>query len=466
MELQTLSHLATIAGTAFALIGGTWTFLFWRLERSLADDQSLPLYRERLRNPVFRRWYRRTLLRALKALRAFFGRRLIRSWRGYGACVGISLAYSVILFLAAWFIGGPGKLGNTAIFEEGLPLWRRAAALAMILAIAGFVFWWFLNVGKIFYRISSVVRRRVGGVFGGLLATGAGFGLQLLVLVVTGAAVSVAMGVVVAIFGAGAGPGTATVTITGAAVGGIAGSGAVAGGVGVAVVVAIAVAVFGVGFLMFGFVDLYFFAGHVLFWIVLPLVNGFWDWLSWGISRALGTWVLRRMRWRTLARHALLDLGAAVLLLAGLVVTLVAVIEVHNILAVQPDGRVPLELKNFLIDARADPWGAGGIWVTLMLLSTLVPTALHFVVLFVGGLTLASPYGLRMWLLRKIEGNPATVPAVHRHWAALYFSSVWVVGGLLVAVLFVLALWGIAAIAGPVSGMLYWLATETSALIR
>jgi len=135
----------------------------------------------------------------------------------------------------------------------------------------------------------------------------------------------------------------------------------------------------------------------ITFFLLLPLANGFWDWLSWRFSRWLGRDLLARfdrngLAW-TITWHALADFGLALLFLATLAFALAFGVESYNQFGIWRSGDVVYNLRMFVGEAAESPW-TEGFWLTAMLLSTLVPTFLHFALL------LASP------LVMLVMGSP------------------------------------------------------------
>ena len=135
----------------------------------------------------------------------------------------------------------------------------------------------------------------------------------------------------------------------------------------------------------------------ITFFLLLPLANGFWDWLSWRVSRWLGRDLLARFdqggqAW-TITWHALVDFVLALIFLATLAFALAFGVESYNQYGLWRSGEEVYELRDFVRKAAEKPW-TEGLWLTAMLLSTLVPTFLHFALL------LASP------LVMFVTGNP------------------------------------------------------------
>ncbi len=109
---------------------------------------------------------------------------------------------------------------------------------------------------------------------------------------------------------------------------------------------------------------------------------------------------------------------AAVGLLILVVVVLSASIEGYNQLVIGLGADAPLVLDAFVRAAHADPFGPDGFWVTFMLLSTLVPTFVHLVILALAVLS-ELPFG-RLWLAQRIERHRCVMI---RDLAALYLTG-------------------------------------------
>lgn len=133
----------------------------------------------------------------------------------------------------------------------------------------------------------------------------------------------------------------------------------------------------------------------LLFFLILPLVNSLFDWLSWWATRALGRRLLTTLEsveggWRragaAIAGHGLLDLAAAVVLLLIMAYALGLGFESYNGFAVLSGGKPAFALEPMIQVAAAAPWHTG-FWLSAMLFTTLLPTFGH-------GLMLAfSPLG-------------------------------------------------------------------------
>jgi len=165
------------------------------------------------------------------------------------------------------------------------------------------------------------------------------------------------------------------------------------------------------------------------------------DWASWWVSRWLGASLLdtidraagRGSKIVSLVGYMVIDLVVAVILLWLLAMALPFVIQLFNLWCREAGLTEPLPLAAFLDQVVQRPWPKG-IWVLTMLLSTLVPTALHAMVL------IASPF--MVWLrsdatrVRIAAGLSAKEP---EHWA-YYDASRHLIQALLIGIAASLAL--------------------------
>jgi hypothetical protein len=134
-----------------------------------------------------------------------------------------------------------------------------------------------------------------------------------------------------------------------------------------------------------------------LFFLFLPLFNSLFDWLSWWATRYLGQRLLAVLApeqglWRrrlTVVAHSCADLAAAVVLLLLMAFALGMAFQAYDDLAFFQGGQGPLQLHSKIQALAQDPWHEG-FWFSLMLLTTLLPTFGHGVIL------LGSPLGVAL----------------------------------------------------------------------
>ncbi len=164
----------------------------------------------------------------------------------------------------------------------------------------------------------------------------------------------------------------------------------------------------------------------LIFWLILPFFNGMLDWISLSVSRWFGQGIVahdrsaQRLAW-TLGL-AILDLIAAILFLFAITWLLALGVE-----AAAASLGVDLALADYVRLAIAHPWSSG-LWASIMVLSTLLPTAIHFV-LALGAMWFAF-FGNSLG--RWCAGQLRTGNAAHYLLPELYLVFGWLVPVVLV----------------------------------
>ena len=162
---------------------------------------------------------------------------------------------------------------------------------------------------------------------------------------------------------------------------------------------------------------------------LLPLVNAVFDYLSYGVTLGLIRYgrgqrnVLTGLVW-------LLDGVVAVLLLIGLGLGLSGTIALINHLA----GQEFIGLRPIFDDLKTPEGRAGYTWLTFTLLSTLVPTLVHLLLVFLSGFTWV-PQRFKRWIARGIGesetgdlatlGGSAAAATLGALWAGLVACGLW-----------------------------------------
>lgn len=162
---------------------------------------------------------------------------------------------------------------------------------------------------------------------------------------------------------------------------------------------------------------------------LLPLINAVFDYLSYGVTLGLIRYgrgqrnLLTGLIW-------LLDGLVAVLLLIGLGLGLTGTIALINHLA----GQEFIALRPIFDDLKTPEGRAGYTWLTFTLLSTLVPTLVHLVLVFLSAFTWV-PQHFKLWIARGIEqdetgdlatlGSSAAAATLGALWAALVTCGLW-----------------------------------------
>lgn len=157
-----------------------------------------------------------------------------------------------------------------------------------------------------------------------------------------------------------------------------------------------------------------------LFLGVLPVINSLLDWVSLGFTRAFLLKLYKGVD--SLAYTVLLaiaDLVLAVVFLLVLVANTVLIISLVNLLSVAVSDRVVLELDTIFRNLYNGSDWQDNLWIHAMMLSTLIPTFLHFVITLIGLLMpLLMPltkYELQMLKEYKPRNLNAKI-----FWAAIY----------------------------------------------
>lgn len=186
----------------------------------------------------------------------------------------------------------------------------------------------------------------------------------------------------------------------------------------------------------------------LVFFLILPLANAVWDWLSWWATRALGARLVRVLepaqsggeRAVAVLGHGLGDLAIALGLLLAMAFSLAFGFEAYDQVALRQTGVPAFNLRETVAAAAADPWGEG-FWLTTMLLSTLFPTLLHALVLLGAPLGLVLiPTGVRLELAALLDGYddaPDRQAMIRRKvatWWVYGRFAAWTLAGLLLTV--------------------------------
>lgn len=197
----------------------------------------------------------------------------------------------------------------------------------------------------------------------------------------------------------------------------------------------------------------------LVFMFIVPIVNAGVDLLSWALSRWLGTVIVHHKSVWRIAGFATVDAVAAVVFLAVVTIALTAAVQGLNILMTAHGLAPVIDLHEFLASAVGDSWNSNEIWVTIMLLSTLVPTAIHLFMLILCLLTIVPPRRYCLELAERLEvGDPVYRDRSNVAW---YFALLWPAAAISLIMLSWAGLYVIGETIEPVSEMLYDLAIWT-----
>ncbi|MDR8391364.1 hypothetical protein NC796_09460 [Aliifodinibius sp. S!AR15-10] len=382
-------------------------FLIDRTIRELGDQDSLPYYYRLLSPTNISDLYHSILSKALDKAKLIFGKPF--SLRALSTCLLLAFVYPLLLFLFTWAFFGVYQIGNQSVMPSDWPHLYR------LLFIIGLVFWFYTSAevakraDKFTYWLDRTLEHlfefKVWKSFGSSLSNlerrkliapliGIAIGLSLYIL---GASIRTAL-----LFGTILSAPVAFVDdfpgsdqiVFGMLFGGLflllpsdfnAGIFAVFSVITLLAIYPVApdkVIFFDkryaylIFLLLIGISPLFFSEASnqakptsdnwtaTFFLLALPLINGVLDFFSWAVSRTLGRLMIK-LSWLWALVFIIVDLLVAFLILVGLTWTLSFAARIHSI-----------DINQLLNQVFAEPFEAG-LWIVVMLASTLIPTVIH-----------------------------------------------------------------------------------------
>ncbi len=345
----------------------------------------------------------------------------------YQFCFLLAFLYPVLSFLLTWAAGGNGSLGSLDVLPTETPFWQRWGLILGLGVSVSLAIW-----GPRLSGWKSIVAFTFSVVVAGVVAVAAGTGVVAGTVAIAGA-FAFAFSFAFSFAGAVIVTGVVTVTVAVA----VTFTGVVAFSSVIAIVASLpfyvwisipVILAFGlqwlyekaikkrelatywlvytVLFLAAGIISLVWIDGSgvaiiLLFYLVLPLVNTPLDWLSLGITRALLQSIrFNHHRFGMAVLWSLVDLVIALFALFLVSGVIVSIVSITNLFAVTPI--IDLE-ATFTSLSSLDNW-KDNLWIYFMLLSTLVPTAVHFA-LAGGAVTLLVTQKRRIQILKDTESN-------------------------------------------------------------
>ncbi len=287
----------------------------------------------------------------------FFGS--AKGYLAFDRCLSIAFLYPIFLFVMAWIGGAGGTLATLRVLPDLGSLPDRLFYAVLLAGLGGVwflllrnldrlgnpverVLWWLARLDE---ATAPLMTRRIikGAAFAGFVAF----------------AVAFAGAVAFAFAFAPAGVGVGAVVV------------------GFAFAVAFAAAAAAADGVAFAFVIALF-----VFYVGLPVLNALLDFASWGVTRfflnRIASHESGRRVWLWLALELVLDLAAAVGFLVFLAVLLPFAISLAN-LAFSAAGLPTVNWRAHLDAAEQAPFPKG-VLVIGMLMTTLIPTALHLTI--------------------------------------------------------------------------------------
>ena len=158
-----------------------------------------------------------------------------------------------------------------------------------------------------------------------------------------------------------------------------------------------------------------------VFLVLLPSANAALDWLSLGFTRGFLYAIERRHHTGLVAlSFAGLDIVLALAFLFGIAFLTTLLLSLLNLATVAWGGSPLLDLQLLFNGLAQEPGALEFAWIHFMMLSTLIPTLIHFLVAGFAAV-LVLPEGRRRWILDNWDSkNP------HKDKDAHLMAFVWV----------------------------------------
>jgi len=127
----------------------------------------------------------------------------------------------------------------------------------------------------------------------------------------------------------------------------------------------------------------------LMFWSILPVINSIFDAITWSISRMFANQIVSNNH-SFAAFWIIMDVIASFLIICGLVAILTIALSSYMQWSLSAYGISNIDLEYLLYIAETKPLDEG-LWITLMLISTIIPTVAHLVIVSSAGLGRAMP---------------------------------------------------------------------------
>lgn len=356
-----LAVLAIVVAILGAVFSGAWFFGYQHYHRRLETSAGKRLEAaQMLFAPSGWAYYLAWLRCILNSLDRWMGS-LDEVGRLFSRCVMLAFVYPFVFLIISWLVGGSATIGNAELMPptESLTTFQWAILVFGLVAIA--------------FAFADTDTNTDTGAFALAAAVAAALTFALAMV----GAVAVAVAAAYALAG----------VLAGAVV-------AVAGAVAIAVALALG-AWLGAASLSEPEIT-----SWLLFILLLPPINAVFDWASWWASRALGKNLVSTLEktelatWQriwTFLRDIFTDIVIAVLLLTMLAYFMPRLIGALNwFVVVVEGGEAPIDLVDYLCAAAKNPL-TDGLWATLMLFSTLIPTIGHLGMLIMAFIFIHAP---------------------------------------------------------------------------
>lgn len=128
----------------------------------------------------------------------------------------------------------------------------------------------------------------------------------------------------------------------------------------------------------------------IFFIVIIPLANGLWDWISLDISRLLAKKALNEVdlnknylkRTYKLIIIIVMDIIAATFMFALLVLNITILISSVNAVTANLNYGEIISFSKLANTLEESPFSSNSIWITFLIITTLIPTFLHIIIAF------------------------------------------------------------------------------------
>jgi len=378
------ANIVNVVGPLVGFVLAPGIAAFYIIREDLKDQVSCQQLAKWFRHPKWDAWYEEALKKALRWCKRFFGVNGLTSL-SYDRCLIVSILYAFGFFILSWAFSNqttvtPDILGNPHPLKKLLSLvtlacsifllflailfgknvLRKISSWELFVKFQEFIFGNRNHDDKLRIIVSSIILSIFLSAlcsFSIIIVTSV-FGyinLRLSILVSVPFFLSIAAGFLNYMFDDASKKGAIFATMIGAfSALIILFSGAIADRSHITTFV-------------------YFF----LFWLFLPVTNATLDWVSWCVSRWLAAKLVGNRGWVRIFGHLFADLVLATMFLFTMAAILPMAFAATDQLGQFANASQRIGISAQLGRTVVSPFGPNGIWITVMLLSTLVPTVLH-----------------------------------------------------------------------------------------
>jgi hypothetical protein len=197
----------------------------------------------------------------------------------------------------------------------------------------------------------------------------------------------------------------------------------------------------------------------MLFFVILPLFKGSWDWIAWDASRSLSRRLLHTSSRAMVLWQLFWVFAIGIVLLVGFTASLSFAFSAFNKWMINHTQPAPLSIYELARLTMTAPFSVQGVWVIIMLFSTLIPSFSHFLFLSSATAFLWTPDSLRRRLALDVQQATNSDDVTG---AAVYFTLMYIVGAVSVLIVIAAGVLFARAVGTPISDVLFQIVQWTS----